>query len=165
MVVIEKIAGIESIAKIISELSINTKINNNGVACKTPFLRTKKHSPYKSSVTGIIFFIIFNTLLSEKSTASSLLNSIFKPLQNKKNPKIYSIQWNVFTIATPKKININLKTIAPNIPYVRTLFWYEIGILKDVKTSKNRNKLSTLKLNSIMYPPRNSNPGSEPKII
>ena len=53
---IEKIAGIESIAKIISELSINTKINNNGVACKTPFLRTKKHSPYKSSVTGIIFF-------------------------------------------------------------------------------------------------------------
>ena len=85
---IEKIAGIESIAKIISELSINTKINNNGVACKTPFLRTKKHSPYKSSVTGIIFFIIFNTLLSEKSTASSLLNSIFKPLQNKKNPKI-----------------------------------------------------------------------------
>ena len=31
-------------------------------------------------------------------------------------------------------------------------------ILKDVNIIRNKNKLSTLKLNSIMYPPRNSSP-------
>ena len=42
--VIENIAGIESNANMMSELSINTKINNNGVACNTPLILTKNFS-------------------------------------------------------------------------------------------------------------------------
>ena len=87
-VVIENIAGIESKAKIISELSINTRINKRGVAYNIPFFLKKNFSLCNSLVTGIICFIKFKILLLEKSTFSSLLNNIFKPLQNRKKPKI-----------------------------------------------------------------------------
>ena len=50
----EKIAGIESIANIISELSIKIKISINGVAQRCPFILTKNFCPYILFVTGII---------------------------------------------------------------------------------------------------------------
>lgn len=53
-VVIENIAGIESIAKIISESSISINIANNGVAYSMPFFLVKNFSPSNSLETGII---------------------------------------------------------------------------------------------------------------
>ena len=114
--VIENIAGIESNANIISELSINTKINNKGVAYNNPLILTKNFSSCNSFVTGIKCSIIFKTLLFEKSASSYLFNNIFRPLQNKKKPKIYKTQLNVLIIATPKKIKTNRNITAPMIP-------------------------------------------------
>ena len=51
-VVIAKIAGMKSIANMMSVVSTTTRTANSGVAMRTPLWRTKKLWPWYSSVIG-----------------------------------------------------------------------------------------------------------------
>src|SRR5690554_4576353 len=160
-----KIAGILSTAKTKSVISITAKATKRGVAYFTPCFTTKNLSPLNSLVTlknlctnrtPRFLFISFSSPSSSDedhdlipaiikktpNTNSTTFNSLDNPVSGS-IPKNGTVIYVCLISSTPAKIKIALNTKAPKIPQNKTLCWYSFGILKNLNTKINTNRLST----------------------
>ena len=120
--VIAKMAGMESTAKITSVNAIKQITMKSGVAMRLPFSSVMNFSPSKFLLTGKNLRSNFSAGLLFKSGSLPAAHHILIPVNTRKAPNTYKTQWNSASSQLPARIMTVRKTMAPTMPIMSTRF-------------------------------------------
>ena len=128
--VMAKMAGMLSTAKITSVRPTSAITISSGVAKRLPFSTVKNFSPSKFLLTGSSLRSSFKAGLLSKSGSLPAAHHILMPVSSKKAPNRYSTQWNSLISQLPRRIITVRSTMTPTMPIISTRFWNSGGTAK-----------------------------------
>ncbi|MCW0417148.1 hypothetical protein NB689_002902 [Xanthomonas sacchari] len=129
-VVIAKIAGMLSTAKITSVIAISISTANSGVNQRLPSWVTLSALPWYCGVRRRCLRMKRSTGLASRSGSLPAENHILMPVSSRNAPNTYSSQWNLVSSTEPAKIITARSTIAPSTPITSTRWRCSSGTAK-----------------------------------